>query len=237
MFKGLCACSHVVTGYDVSRHRIRLRLSSSWCVCYIIPHFRVDALRAVGGWDAFNVTEDADLGFRLARAGGRLGMLETPTWEPPPEDVHTWIPQRTRWIKGFGMTIGVHTRRPFAAGVSALASLLATVGLAVASAALHAPVMLWMLSELLLAAIDWRQPAIGMADAGLLLCGWIVALLAMIVGAARAGLPLRQRDLLLAPLYWPLLTLAAIHAAWQLAKRPYHWDKTAHHAQTRRAAA
>ena len=74
-------------------------------------------------------------------------------------------------------------------------------------------------------------------DAALLLCGWIVALLAMIVGASRAGLQLRQRDLLLAPLYWPLLSVAAMHALWQLARRPYHWDKTPHEAQTRRAAA
>ena len=200
-------------------------------------HFRVETLRTVGGWDAFNVTEDADLGFRLARAGARLGMLQTPTWEPPPESLRVWLPQRTRWIKGFGQTIGVHTRRPLAAGLPALASLFATVGVAVASAVLHAPVMAWMASELVLATVEWRPPAIGAPDAALLLCGWIVALLAMIVGAARAGLPLRQRDLLLAPLYWPLLSVAAMHALWQLAKRPYHWDKTPHEAQTRRAAA
>ena len=30
-------------------------------------HFRVKDLKAVGSWDAFNVTEDADLGIRLAR--------------------------------------------------------------------------------------------------------------------------------------------------------------------------
>ena len=200
-------------------------------------HFRVETLRAVGGWDAFNVTEDADLGFRLARAGARLGMLQTPTWEPPPENFFVWLPQRTRWIKGFGQTIGVHTRRPFAAGFPALVALFATVGVAVASAVLHAPAMAWMAQKLVVAALEWRAPAFGAPDAALLLCGWIVALLAMIVGAARAGLPLRQRDLLLAPLYWPLLSVAAMHALWQLAKRPYHWDKTPHAAQTRRATA
>jgi cellulose synthase/poly-beta-1,6-N-acetylglucosamine synthase-like glycosyltransferase len=34
-------------------------------------HFRTSILREVGGWDAWNVTEDADLGFRLARFGYR----------------------------------------------------------------------------------------------------------------------------------------------------------------------
>ena len=32
-------------------------------------HFRTQALREVGGWDPYNVTEDADLGMRLARLG------------------------------------------------------------------------------------------------------------------------------------------------------------------------
>ena len=39
-------------------------------------HFRTSILRAVGGWDAFNVTEDADLGIRLAQSGYRVSMLE-----------------------------------------------------------------------------------------------------------------------------------------------------------------
>jgi hypothetical protein len=88
-----------------------------------------------------------------------------------------------------------------------------------------------------LATVEWRAPAIGAPDAVLLLCGWIAALLAMVVGPSRAGLPLRQRDLLLAPFYWPLLSVATMHALWRLARRPYHWDKTPHEAQTRRAAA
>ena len=32
-------------------------------------HFRTATLREVGGWDPHNVTEDADLGMRLARFG------------------------------------------------------------------------------------------------------------------------------------------------------------------------
>jgi hypothetical protein len=73
-------------------------------------HFRADALRAVGGWDAWNVTEDADLGFRLWRRGWRLGVLSRPTWETPPGALELWLPQRTRWLKGYMQTWGVHTR-------------------------------------------------------------------------------------------------------------------------------
>ena len=39
-------------------------------------HFRRDALAQVGAWDAYNVTEDADLGIRLQRAGFEIGVLD-----------------------------------------------------------------------------------------------------------------------------------------------------------------
>ncbi|HYC98442.1 glycosyltransferase family 2 protein [Brevundimonas sp.] len=61
-------------------------------------HFRVDVLRAVGGWDAFNVTEDADLGFRLWSHGWRLGVITRPTWETPPGGLADWLPQRTSCV-------------------------------------------------------------------------------------------------------------------------------------------
>ena len=47
-------------------------------------HFRADVLRKVGGWDPFNVTEDADLGMRLARFGYRTGVIGSTTWEEAP---------------------------------------------------------------------------------------------------------------------------------------------------------
>lgn len=64
-------------------------------------HFRRDALDAVGGWDPYNVTEDADLGLRLTRFGYRIGMITRPTHEAAPADYETWLPQRTRWFKGW----------------------------------------------------------------------------------------------------------------------------------------
>ncbi len=39
-------------------------------------HFRIGALRELGAWDPFNVTEDADLGMRLHRAGYKVETLE-----------------------------------------------------------------------------------------------------------------------------------------------------------------
>jgi glycosyltransferase XagB len=64
-------------------------------------HFRVEALLAAGAWDAWNVTEDADLGLRLARLGYRVGKLESTTWEEAPVTLRPWLRQRTRWLKGW----------------------------------------------------------------------------------------------------------------------------------------
>ena len=64
-------------------------------------HFRTEALRHAGGWDPFNVTEDADLGMRLARFGYKIGVIDSTTWEEAPVGYSQWLRQRTRWFKGW----------------------------------------------------------------------------------------------------------------------------------------
>lgn len=64
-------------------------------------HFSRAVLEKVGGWDPFNVTEDADLGIRLARTGWTVKVLASTTWEEAPANFKTWLKQRTRWLKGW----------------------------------------------------------------------------------------------------------------------------------------
>ena len=73
-------------------------------------HFKTAALREIGAWDPYYVTEDADVGFRLAAAGYRLGVIQRPTWETAPTTWGQWFPQRARWIKGHMQTLAVHGR-------------------------------------------------------------------------------------------------------------------------------
>ena len=75
-------------------------------------HFPRAVLDAVGGWDPYNVTEDADLGIRLARAGWHVGVLTSTTWEEAPPTFGVWLRQRTRWLKGWMQTYLVHMRQP-----------------------------------------------------------------------------------------------------------------------------
>ncbi len=193
-------------------------------------HVRAEALRRAGGWDAYNVTEDADLGFRLWADGWRLGVIGSPTFETPPGGLDRWLPQRTRWLKGYMQTWGVHTRAPQALGPRGLLSLVMTLGASVASAAIHAPTLAWLASAALIglhAGLGTEAPAGSLV---VLALGVLSAWMGCAVGARRAGLSYRLTDMLSAPAYWSLFSLAFIHAAWRLAVEPHVWDKTPHDA-------
>jgi cellulose synthase/poly-beta-1,6-N-acetylglucosamine synthase-like glycosyltransferase len=191
-------------------------------------HLRVSALRAVGGWDAYNVTEDADLGFRLWRHGFRLGVIGRPTYETPPGDLGAWLPQRTRWLKGFMQTWGVHTRTPSELGWRGLLALTTTVGMGIIAAAVHAHSVAWLMAALLIALVAGTTPATPLLAICVMGWGAASAWVCCAVGAGRAGLRYEVRDMVVAPAYWSLLSLAFGHALWRLITEPHAWDKTPH---------
>lgn len=192
-------------------------------------HFRVDVLRHMGGWDPWNVTEDADLGFRLWRHGYRLGAIERPTYEAPPGGIEHWLPQRCRWLKGYLQTFGVHSRDPFGLGVRGGIALITTLGASLIAAAAHGPSLAWVIVALVTAADARITPAMPLAAVSALILGAASAWLSGAIGARRAGVPYGIRDMLASPAYWALLSLAFVHAAWRLITEPFTWDKTAHH--------
>ena len=191
-------------------------------------HFRVDVLRRIGGWDSFNVTEDADLGFRLWRRGWRLGVISRPTWETPPGGMQAWLPQRTRWLKGYMQTWLTHTRRPQELGFRGVFALCVTLGIGLASAALQGPSMSWLTTTIAVSLAAGMPPHVPLLAWWVLSVGTACAWLSCVVGARRAGVSYTAKDMLAAPFYWSLLSLAFVHAVWRLIVKPYAWDKTAH---------
>lgn len=191
-------------------------------------HFRVDVLRAVGGWDAWNVTEDADLGFRLWSRGWRVGVMARPTWETPPGGLAHWLPQRTRWLKGHLQTWGVHTRRPLRLGWRGALALVMTLGAGLVSAAIHGLTLAWVAAAVLVSAMAGLSPETPVLALCVLVLGTASAWLSCAIGARRAGTPYDAGDMIRAPAYWALLSVAFVHAAWRLALDPFTWDKTPH---------
>jgi len=197
-------------------------------------HFRASTLKALGAWDPWNVTEDADLGFRLSAEGFTMGMLRAPTWESAPTTFRDWLPQRSRWVKGYMQTWGVHMRGPLDGGIRRAITLQATLGLAILSAFAHGPVMLACIAETLMELSSHRATSVPGTDLALLVSGWGGAILAMSSGAKRAGRHMTLLDGALAPVYWGLQSLAALQAAIQLCTRPHYWNKTRHEPQMSR---
>lgn len=191
-------------------------------------HFRVEALRRAGGWDAWNVTEDADLGFRLWRKGYRLGVLGRPTYEPPPADVAAWVPQRTRWLKGYMQTLGVQLRHPLALGWRGMLALTFTLVQTLLAAALYAVTAAWTVWLLALWAVTGLPPLAPVGGFVTVAAGVISAWLACAVGCRRAGRPYGWKLMLTAPGYWALQSLAMAHAVVRLVRQPFAWDKTPH---------
>jgi cellulose synthase/poly-beta-1,6-N-acetylglucosamine synthase-like glycosyltransferase len=190
-------------------------------------HFRAAALRAVGGWDPYNVTEDADIGFRLAAHGYRLDVVALPTFETAPVDLKVWTPQRARWIKGHLQTLAVQARGPVVRTPRGLTALVMTLALPVISSHLHGPLFVWLLVQWIGSSFD-LCPAVPGMDWMLVFFGWTCVAIAGAQAQRRAGHRQRPLPLLGAIGYWPLQSLAAAKALWQFAFAPFHWDKTPH---------
>lgn len=198
-------------------------------------HFRRRALSAVGGWDAWNVTEDADIGLRLARKGYRTAMLPSTTLEEAPATLRRWFPQRVRWMKGWMQTALVHSRgwrKPWPGGsVSRLA--VVTHGWGTVLSALGAPLFLGTVAAGLLDGSSLR-PA-GILDLPGMALSWVVLGAGMVTLAGPAALAARRRaiaigpvDALLALPYLALVSAAAWVALWELLDAPFRWNKTEH---------
>lgn len=190
-------------------------------------HFRRAALMALGGWDAFNVTEDADLGMRIARAKLRTETLVSETREEAPARLRVWLPQRGRWIKGYIQTWLVLMRRPRQTlrqiGLTGFLAMQASLGGAILAPCAHAPLILLTL----IAAVS-GDLVIGKSGLTLMIAGYAISLLGDLAAPGR-WTSKRLLAMLTKPLYWPLLTLAAYRAIWDLANRPHFWAKTPHH--------
>lgn len=199
-------------------------------------HFRRGALEDIGSWDPHNVTEDADVGVRLVRCGYRAATIALPTLEAAPEELRVWIPQRTRWLKGWLQTWLVHMRRP--------AALLAEVGLPTFmliqillagmffSALLHPVIFLSAIVYSILPMLGmplsaWQVWLLGLDWAILLFSYGVFLLLGWrsLTIKERVGFP---AVVLLTPAYWLLISYAAWLAAIEFIRHPHRWNKTPH---------
>lgn len=215
-------------------------------------HFRVSTLRRIRGWDAWNVTEDADLGVRLARLGFLVADLPSTTFEEAPTQYRIWRDQRTRWMKGFMQTAITHSRNPrrslrdlgATAFVSAVALTLGTV-----LAAMLYPVFICIALLVIMAAgiqsigfdvtlfipdavMAFRNNWFGIAAATIgfatFLAGMVSMIVPIILGLWRRRWFSLLPWLLVLPVYYLLISIAAWRGLCELIVAPSRWNKTQH---------
>lgn len=206
-------------------------------------HFRTKTLRRIGGWDAWNVTEDADLGLRLARNGYLVEALDSTTHEEAPASLKAWLGQRRRWFKGWMQTLLTHSRSPSrlwrelgaARSVAALGLVVgALIGPMLGPGFAIAAWQAVMRGELLspVAPLDIAASTLWCA---LWTIGIACGLWSAGLGMVKRGLTSLAPWLAMLPVYWLLLSIAAWWALIDLLANPYYWAKTSHgHARSSR---
>ncbi|NUT93738.1 MAG: glycosyltransferase [Saccharothrix sp.] len=200
-------------------------------------HFRVDALRALGGWDPHNVTEDADLGVRIARRGWEVRMVDSVTLEEANSRLGNWLRQRSRWIKGYMQTWLVHMRHPWRLlcdlGAWRFTAFQLTFGMATFTALVN-PLFWAMTCAYLVVGPEPIEPlfppAVLYAGMVTMLGGNLLVLYQFMAGCMERGLYRAVPTLLTMPLYWALMSAAAYKALAQLLRprRRHHWELTRH---------
>jgi cellulose synthase/poly-beta-1,6-N-acetylglucosamine synthase-like glycosyltransferase len=198
-------------------------------------HLRREVLDEIGAWDPFNVTEDADLGLRIAASGYHTAVIDSSTLEEANSDAINWIRQRSRWYKGYLQTWLVQVRRPV--------QLYRTIGwrnfvrfnlvlagtpiISVLNLVFWLITLIWFLGQppLVEAVFPWYI--------------YFPALAALVGGNAATlymnMITLREDDradllsaALTVPVFWLMMSVAAAKGCYQLIRNPSYWEKTAH---------
>jgi cellulose synthase/poly-beta-1,6-N-acetylglucosamine synthase-like glycosyltransferase len=231
-----CFAAEYATNFSLflrglDRHRLAIPLGGT------SNHFRTDALRDLGGWDPYNVTEDADLGIRIARRGWDVRMMQSVTEEEANSQLGNWIRQRSRWIKGYMQTWLVHMRNPWRLwrelGTRRFLAFQLAVGFSTVTTLLNP--WFWALTLVYLATgpdhIARFFPGwvlyLGVAT---MLLGNAMMVYTLMIGCMERGLHRAVRAMLSVPLYWALMSVAAYKALLQLLRpsRRHYWELTVH---------
>ncbi|MCV2873369.1 glycosyltransferase [Defluviimonas sp. WL0050] len=196
--------------------------------------FRREVLEKLGGWDAHNVTEDADLGVRLARHGYRTDLIDTVTEEEPNSHAVTWIRQRSRWQKGFAVTWASHMRDPARLWRELGAKRFWGVQILFVgslSQAVLTPVLwsFWLITLGLPTPLNDVLPPMLLLSVGLLFVSAEAINIAVGIWATRGPAHRHlQKWVPTLHVYFPLAALSSYKALYEWITRPFYWDKTAH---------
>jgi glycosyltransferase XagB len=230
-FSAEYATNFSLTLHGMDRHRLAIPLGGT------SNHFRIDALRDLGGWDPYNVTEDADLGIRIARRGWDVRMFVSVTEEEANSRLGNWIRQRSRWIKGYMQTWLVHSREPVQLwrelGTRKTLAIHLTLGFSTVTTLIN-PLMWALTLSYFVFGPQWMEPlfppVVLYGGMFAMIAGNALMCYALMLGCLKRGLYAAVRAMLTVPLYWGLMSVAAYKALGQLLQpsKRHFWELTEH---------
>ncbi|MFD0751684.1 glycosyltransferase family 2 protein [Mucilaginibacter calamicampi] len=198
-------------------------------------HFKFEYLIELGGWDPFNVTEDADLGVRAYDKGYKVAIVNSTTYEEANNEMFNWVRQRSRWIKGYMQTHLVHMRNPVA-----LWKKIGWKGFLGFNFFIGATPITFLVYPLLLG-IFFCYVVFDLDTIRTLFPDWVLFMsiinlmvgnILMIYVNMMAVFKRRYYELILFavanPVYWLLHSWAAYKGLYQLVVKPFYWEKTNH---------
>lgn len=201
-------------------------------------HFKTENLLELKGWDPFNVTEDADLGVRLFQKGYRTAVINSNTYEEATSVNKNWLRQRSRWLKGYMQTYLVHMRNvvPFIKTKGIIHNLIFQLNVGGKILFVLLNPFMWVITLLYFVAYPWFGPtmkAIYVAPISYFaVTSWIFGNFMFLYVYMIAVAKRKQWDLakyiFLIPLYWLMMSTAAMIAFYQLIFKPHYWEKTLH---------
>jgi cellulose synthase/poly-beta-1,6-N-acetylglucosamine synthase-like glycosyltransferase len=194
-------------------------------------HFKTSVLKKLNGWDAENVTEDAELGIRLRIEGYKTSFLDSITYEESVIDIKSWIKQRTRWNKGYIQTFLKHIRNKklytnfyLRDYFSFLTFIFGTFFVNLIN-----PILYFFFTSWLFFDPEYIQVLFENTPYFLLLFCLIAGNFSMILVSYFASRKFKCAICsILLPFYWLLMSIATYRALWQNIFNPTLWEKTEH---------
>ncbi len=201
-------------------------------------HFKTKNIQLLKGWDAFNVTEDCDLGIRLAKEGYNTAIINSTTLEEANSELGNWFRQRGRWIKGYMQTYLVHMRNIFSflnlpkKYHAAIFQII--VGGRIFSLLINP--FLWITTIAYFAdRAQFAKPIESFFPTPILYIGTLsfifgnfLYLYYYMIGAAKRQQYSIIKYALFTPFYWLLMSITAWLALYKIVMQPHYWAKTKH---------
>ena len=197
-------------------------------------HFPTAKLRELDGWDAFNVTEDCDLGMRLVKKNYSTAVIDSVTYEEANSGLMNWLLQRTRWIKGYIQTYFVHMRALKDFKASHKITFQLVVGGKILSMIINPLMWAITISYFVFRAtfgvwVEQFYPGIVLYMAVFsLIFGNFLYIYYYMIGCAKREYDDLIKYVIFVPFYWLGMSIAAWRAFGEMITNPHYWSKTKH---------